>query len=111
MKAKYSEAVEIISKLDGSLRCQLRWQDRVWEEALPRNIERWPMVEFKAHVAGVTQRLRLEMLKAQREALDTGKIDPELCLPTVEMSATDADKFARAREKRARKAEKLKIVH
>lgn len=109
MKPKYEERIEIIPKIDGDLVATLTWREHIFQEILPRGIDRWPEVEFKSHLKNhVIPRLRLELLKAQRQALDDGSVPVEECVPVAEYTDADMQKLQIAQDKRDRRSAKLK---
>lgn len=109
MKPKYEESIEVIAKIDGSMLAVLTWREHTFHEELPRGIDRWPEAEFKSHMRSfVIPKLRLELLKVQREALEAGTVPVEECVPIAEYTPGDMDALGKAQEKRDRKAVKLK---
>lgn len=108
MKPKYEEKIAIIPKLDGSLVCVLSWREHKFQQVLPRGIQDWNKDEFKRHISNIViPKLRLELLKVQKEALEMGDAQPEECVATLEVSREDADRIAGANLKRERKQLKL----
>lgn len=108
MKPKYEETIEIIPKIDGDLLCTLTWRDQTWQEKLPRGCDRWPPKQFQVHLKTVViPKLRLQLLKAQREALEAETVPIEACLAIAEFTPTDVELMRKAEEKRERKAKKL----
>lgn len=111
MKPKYEEAIEIIAKIDGTLLAMLTWRDHTFHEELPRGFDRWPEAEFKSHLRSfVIPKLRLALLKVQREALEAGSVPVEECVPVMEYSDRDMEALRKAEEKRERKTVKLKAT-
>lgn len=106
---KYEEDIEIIPKLDGTLVAQVQWRGQSFQEALPRGIQTWTKAEFKAHLRRfVVPKLRLFVLKAQRQALDEEGVNPEDIIVTRELSSSEVLKMQSAEEKRQRKLLKQK---
>ncbi len=110
MRPKYEETIEIIPKVDGTLVVSLSWRDHTFTEDLPRNIDLWPAAEYKNHIKSfVIPKLRLQLLKVQKNVLET---EPELAenlTPHIELDQNDVDNMNKAQAKRDRKAAKLKV--
>ncbi len=112
LKPKYEETIEIIPKIDGTLLCSLSWREHTFQEELPRGCDRWPEKEFKAHMQSfVIPRLRLQLLKVQRAALEEAEVPPEACVAMAELDLGDVDSLQKAGKKRERKAAKLKALN
>lgn len=112
MKPRYEENIEIIPKIDGTLLVSLTWRDHSFQEELPRAADRWPEKEFRRYLKDIViPRLRLQLLKVQKEALETGTAPVEACLPAAELDQNDLDAMNRAESKRERKAAKLKALN
>lgn len=108
MKPRYDESIEIIPKIDGTLLVSLTWREQSFQEELPRGIDRWPPAEFKRYIKDIViPKLRLQLLKAQRSALDDGTAPVEACLPAAELDQHDVDSINKAEAKRQRKAAKI----
>lgn len=111
MKPKYDEKVEIIPKLDGTLVCSISWNGLTFQEDLPKGIDRWSKAEFKSHLTSfIIPKLRVQLLKAQKAALDDGSVEPADCFSVIELSAQDIDRINKAEEKRAKRAAKRKLA-
>lgn len=105
---KYEEEIAIIPKLDGTFAAQAKWRDHIFIEPLPRGIQDWTLEEFQAHLRRyVVPKLRVQVLKAQRQALEEGTAQPEDVLVMGELSDNDKMKLQTAEAKRQRKALKL----
>lgn len=110
-KVEYTEEIQIVGNIDGTLVCQLHWRDHCWEEPLPRGFDRWPMAEVRSHLESqVVPVLRLKLLEAQREALSDPATAGDDCIPLIRYDERDIQAIEKAQEKRDRKASKLTLV-
>lgn len=110
-KVVYTEEIEILGNIDGTLVCQLRWRDHVWEQPLPRGFDRWPSVEMRSHLENhIIPLLRLDLLKAQHEALSDPASAGDDCIPLVVRDEDDIGRLNSAQAKRDRKGAKLTLL-
>lgn len=111
MRPIYAEEIEIIGRIDGSLVCQMRWRDHVWEQDLPRGFDRWDQKAISHHLGTeVIPNLYLKLLKAQQQALSDPATAGDDCIARIEYDEKDTDALNRAQAKRERKANKLHLV-
>lgn len=102
---EYEEKIAIVPKLDGTYEATVSWRGQTWIEPLPRGIQDWSKDEFMAHLRRfVVPKMRLYVLKAQRQALEQGTAAPEEVLVTRTISPEEAKIMVKAEEKRQRKA-------